>query len=179
VRSEIASGRVCRAVRRPRPRRTTFGLDRASKQEKGKAMQSRRSFVVALSALSLVGLARPLAADRAAEDEAADAARAWLAIVDEGRYAQSWDEAAPAFKEAVTKDQWLQALGSVRAPLGSCLSRKPLARQLVESLPGAPKGPYVVMQFTTDFQGKAGAIETVTPALGADGRWRVSGYFIK
>jgi hypothetical protein len=166
-------------VRRSRPQRTTFAADRASNGKKGKAMQTRRNFVVWLSALSLVGLARPLAADRAAEDEAEDAARAWLAIVDQGRHAQSWDEAAPGFKAAVTKDQWLQALGSVRTPLGSCLSRKPLARRLVESLPGAPKGPYVVIQFTTEFQKKAGAVETITPALGADGRWRVSGYFIR
>ncbi len=141
--------------------------------------QTRRDFVTWLSALSLTGLARPLAADRAAEDQAEDEALAWLKIVDEGRFGQSWEEAAPVFKEAITKDQWLQALGAARSPLGTCLSRKRSARRLVESLPGAPKGPYVVIQFASAFQEKADAVETITPAWGADGRWRVAGYYIK
>jgi hypothetical protein len=142
-------------------------------------VQTRRDFVTWLSALSLTGLARPLAADCASEDEAEDAAAAWLQVVDDGRYGQSWQEASPAFKEAITKEQWLQALGAARAPLGSCLSRKRVARRLVESLPGAPKGPYVVIQYASEFQKKTGAVETITPALGSDGRWRVAGYFIK
>ncbi len=142
-------------------------------------MQTRRDFVVWLSALSLVGLARPLAADGATEDEAEAAARKWLKTVDGGRYLESWQEAAPAFKQAVTKEQWQQALGSVRAPLGRCLSRKLLSRRLVDSLPGAPKGPYVVIQLSADFEKKTGAVETITPALGGDGRWRTAGYFIK
>ena len=35
---------------------------------------------------------------------------AWLAIVDSGKYANSWDETAQPFKSAVTKEQWLSAL---------------------------------------------------------------------
>ncbi len=143
------------------------------------AAQTRREFVTWLSALSLTGLARPLAADHAVEAEAEDAARAWLGVVDDGRYVQSWGEAAPAFKEAITQDQWLRALGSARSPLGSCVSRRLTARRLVDGLPGVPKGPYVVIQFTTEFQKRASAVETITPALGTDGRWHVSGYFIR
>lgn len=140
-------------------------------------MQTRRSFVVWLSALSLVGLARPLAADPGAEDAAEDAARGWLELVDSGRYGESWDQAAAMFKGAVTKEQWQQALSSVRQPLGRCRSRKLLSRKLVEALPNAPKGPYVVIQFQAEFENKRDAVETITPAL--DGRWRVAGYFIK
>ena len=140
-------------------------------------MQTRRDFVTWLSALSLVGLARPLAADGPAEQKAEAAARAWLSLVDGGRYTESWDTAAPAFKAAVTQQQWQQALGAVRRPLGACRSRKRLSRRLVDSLPGAPPGPYVVLQFAAEFEHQPAAVETVTPAL-ADG-WRVSGYFIK
>jgi hypothetical protein len=140
-------------------------------------MQTRRDFVTWLSALSLVGLARPLAADEAAEEQAEAAARAWLSLVDGGRYAESWDAAAPAFKAAVSAAQWQQALGAVRQPLGACRSRRRLSRRLVESLPGAPPGPYVVLQFAAEFEQEPEAVETVTPAL-ADG-WRVSGYFIR
>ena len=148
-------------------------------QTQAPSAQTRRNFVTWLSALSLTGLARPLAADRAVEDEAEAAARAWLEVVDEGRYVQSWGEAAPAFKEAITQDQWLQALASARSPLGDCVSRRRTARRLVDAVPGVPKGPYVVIQFTSEFRKRASAVETITPALGTDGRWHVSGYFIR
>lgn len=47
------------------------------------------------------------------------------------------------------------------------------------SVPGAPDGEYVVVQFKTSFDKKAKAIETVTPMKDPDGQWRVAGYFIK
>jgi hypothetical protein len=141
-------------------------------------MQTRRDFVAVLSALSLAGLARPLAADEPVEEKAEAAARVWLSLVDGGHYAESWDTAAPVFRSAVTKEQWQQALGAVRQPLGACRSRKRLSRKLVESLPGAPPGPYVVLQFAAEFAQKPDAVETITPVLAPDG-WRVSGYFIK
>jgi hypothetical protein len=47
------------------------------------------------------------------------------------------------------------------------------------TLPGVPDGEYVVVQFDTSFEKKKTAIETVTPMKEPDGRWRVSGYFIK
>jgi serine/threonine-protein kinase len=142
-------------------------------------MQTRRDFVTWLSALSLVGLARPLAADDRAEEAATNAARSWLSAVDDERYLTSWNEAAPMFKNVVTTEQWDQAVRSVRTPLGRCLSRTLRSRKLVDAPPGAPRGPYVVIQFATDFERKPDAVETITPALGTDGRWRVAGYFIR
>jgi hypothetical protein len=129
--------------------------------------------------MSLAGLARPLGADPTAEEKAAAAARDWLDLVDGGRYATSWEKAAPAFRCAVPQRQWDQAVHSVRTPLGRCLSRTLRSHKLVDSLPGAPKGPYVVLQFESDFERREHAVETVTPVLGPDGRWRVAGYFIK
>jgi hypothetical protein len=35
------------------------------------------------------------------------------------------------------------------------------------------------VQFDTSFERKSAAVETVTPMIDPDGRWRVSGYFIK
>jgi len=141
-------------------------------------MGTRREFVAWLSALSLAGLARPLQADETAEENAAAAARAWLDLVDGGRYATGWDATAPTFKTVVPRDEWERAVQAVRTPLGRCLSRQLRSHKLVDSLPGAPKGPYAVLRFDTDFENKAGAVETVTPALGHDRLWRVAGYFI-
>ena len=68
---------------------------------------------------------------------------------------------------------------AMRRPLGGLLSRSVQAAKYATSLPGAPDGEYVVIQFTTGFSNKESAIETVTPMKGPDGVWRVSGYFIK
>ena len=103
----------------------------------------------------------------------------WVALADAGDYAASWDQAASAFQQAVTKPQWTNALQTVRTPLGAVKSRKLKSAQVTASAPGAPAGEYVVVQFDTAFENKAAAVETVTPMKGKDGTWRVSGYFIK
>ncbi len=113
------------------------------------------------------------------ETDAEHAAEAWLAEVDAGQYAQSWTEAATQFKSAVDQPSWLKAVDAVRAPLGSLKSRALRSAHYATSLPGAPDGQYVVLQFESAFDKKSSAIETVTPTKDSDGRWRVSGYFIK
>jgi len=37
----------------------------------------------------------------------------------------------------------------------------------------------VVIQYESSFEHKQSAVETITPTLDKDGKWRVSGYFIK
>ena len=113
------------------------------------------------------------------EQLAQQSSESWLALVDSGKYANSWDEAAQLFKSAVTKDQWLDALGKARTPQGKVLSRKLKSATYTKTLPNAPEGEYVVIQYDTDFEHKAGATETIVPMLDKDGKWRVSGYFIK
>jgi len=119
------------------------------------------------------------AADQAAVDEATKAADRWLKLVDAGDYKQSWNTACSLFRNAVTADQWAQQLGSVRKQVGALVSRKLKSAQYATSLPGAPSGKYVVIQYDSVFQNKSDAVETVTPMLDKDGQWRVSGYFIR
>jgi len=106
-------------------------------------------------------------------------AEQWLAMVDEGNYARSWKEAAELFRDAVTQGQWEQSLHGVRKPLGKLMSRKVTTTTYRTSLPGAPDGEYVVVEFTSSFEKKKSAVETVTPMMDKDGKWRVSGYYIK
>jgi hypothetical protein len=118
-------------------------------------------------------------AESAKEKAAVKAAEAWLALVDSGKYAESWQEAAGYFRGAVDKAQWEKSLLSVRKPLGKMIRRKVISAKYYTSLPGAPDGQYVVIQFETSFEKKIKAIETVTPMFETDGVWRVSGYYIK
>lgn len=120
-----------------------------------------------------------IADDSAAVEEAKTAAVAWLEEIDVGKYGEAWDDAAPVIQMAVTKADWEKALKVARTPLGSLKSRKLKSAMFTKTLPGAPDGQYVVIQYETEFENKASATETITPALDKEGKWKVSGYYIK
>ena len=111
-------------------------------------------------------------------DAAVTAAKSWLALVDSKEYKKSWQEAAPFFKDKVKEEQWSEMVASARKPFGVLKSRELSSVMYKTSLPGAPDGEYVVIQFKTSFTDKRESVETVTP-MKADGIWRVSGYYIK
>ncbi len=115
----------------------------------------------------------------AKQEAAKQSAQSWLALVDAANYGQSWQEAATFFKSKVSKAGWEQALQQARAPLGSAGSRTLLGALYQTDLPNAPKGEYVILQYKTEFAGRGPVIETITPMLDKDGKWRVSGYFVK
>jgi hypothetical protein len=121
----------------------------------------------------------PAFADEAAEKKALEASDMWLKLSDSGRSSESWETAAELFRNAVSKEQWSQSLNAVRKPLGKVVKRSVKSKQYATSLPGAPDGEYVVIQYETSFEKKKSSIETVTPMLEKDGKWRVSGYYIK
>lgn len=111
--------------------------------------------------------------------KATKVAKAWLKLVDEGKYARSWDETTEYFKKTVKKEQWERQLTAVRSPLGKALSRKLISKQFRTSLPGVPDGEYAVMIFKTSFEKKKSATEVIVPMLVNDRTWFVSGYYIK
>ena len=130
-------------------------------------------------ALSLILCWLPAYADQAAVKKAVDVSDTWLKLIDNGQYAKSWEQAASFFRNAVTKEQWSQSLNAARKPLGKVIVRKVKSTQYTTTLPGAPDGEYVVIQYETSFANKKSATETVTPMLDNNGKWRVSGYYIR
>ncbi len=135
------------------------------------------AFVIGICLLLWSGMA--IAQGSQKEKAAVAAAHDWLTLVDQGKYAASWEGAAEYFKNAVGRKQWEQSLQAVRKPLGRPISRKEKNKTYATSLPGAPDGEYVVIQFDTSFENKKSAVETVTPMSEKSGKWRVSGYYIK
>jgi opacity protein-like surface antigen len=121
----------------------------------------------------------PVLANDAAEKAADTAARAWLSQIDAGNYGKSWQDAASYFQGAISEKGWTDALTGARKPLGSLLSRKLSNERSTKSLPGAPDGNYVVMQFDTSFSNKKSAVETVTFVQEKDGKWKAAGYYIQ
>lgn len=139
----------------------------------------RRSISTLLSLTIVLGLFSAIHAQQPPEQLAQPSAESWLALVDSGKYAESWQQASSVFKAHVTKDQWQSMLRATLSPLGKNTSRKLLSAKYTKTLPGAPDGEYVVIQYQSSFEHKQSAVETITPMLDKDGQWRVSGYFIK
>lgn len=108
-----------------------------------------------------------------------EAANLWMSLVTEGKYGESWNQAADLFKKAVSKSDWEKSLNGILSAYGKLINRELLSATFKTSLPGAPDGEYVVILYKTIFEKKAEAIETVTPMKDTDGIWRVSGYFIR
>lgn len=134
----------------------------------------RRTVLVA----AVVAVAPCFANNQSAIEAAKTAASSWLKLVDAQDAGASWNQASSAFKLAVTASQWSQALVSVRKPLGALRQRENLAADYKTTLPGAPDGKYVLLQYQSAFERKAAAVESVTVVMDPDGVWRVVGYFI-
>lgn len=130
-----------------------------------------------IAMVSVVGCSS--AGNSQVENKAVDAAKAWLSIVDGGNYADSWVEASVLFKGSVQQAQWVETMETARKPFGKNISRKLKSASYSTTLPGAPDGEYVLIQFESSFENKKSAIETITPMMDKDGKWRVSGYFMK
>jgi hypothetical protein len=146
----------------------------------GEGKENKQMIHKILLVVVLLIFAVPAAAQNIEKEKAAVvSAEKWLGMVDTGKYAESWQEAAEFFRTAVKQEQWKQSLQGVRKPLGKLVTRKLKTRTYTTSLPGAPDGEYVVIEFETSFENKRSAIETVTPMMDKDGKWRVSGYYIK
>jgi Protein of unknown function (DUF4019) len=112
------------------------------------------------------------------EEAAIQAAMKWLISIDAGNYGESWDAASTGFKQAMSRDRWVDAMRGVREPLGKRDSRKTKSAEFHTNLHGVPDSEYVVIQFDTAFVNKNG-VETVTMSLEKDGAWRVAGYFVR
>jgi hypothetical protein len=117
------------------------------------------------------------AEEAAAKKGAEEAARAWLALVDAGRYAESWQQASAIFRGKVTEAQWVEAVGSVAAQVGKVQGRELARAAYADALPDAP-GTYVILQYRTRFEKLPEALETVS--FQRDGTaWKAAGYFVR
>ncbi|MFZ4775305.1 MAG: DUF4019 domain-containing protein [Terrimicrobiaceae bacterium] len=135
-------------------------------------------FTASLLTLILLAFALPSRADETT-DPAVEAAKSWLKLVDSKKYQESWVEAAPFFKGKVKEESWIKMVAPVRDPMGDLKTRELISAVYTKTLPGAPEGEYVVIQFKTAFQNKPDAVETITPMKDDKGAWRVSGYYIR
>lgn len=138
----------------------------------------------ALGALALLFVWQAASAQEpgAAHKDAVEAARTFLALVDQGKYAESWDACAVALKDAIKRDSWAGILSSNRAKLGKFESRKVESEDSATTVPGGPDGQYVLLSYRTSFTAKNKTLavtEVVTVMQDEDKQWRVFRYFVR
>ena len=107
-------------------------------------------------------------------------AQEWLALFDKSNFQATWKEASAFFKSKISAEQWgtrIEQMRTRRPVLDSLRSRSLVAVRYTSSLPKAPDGEYVVVQYKGAYADEEWA-ETVTLKKTPDG-WRVAGYFVK
>src|SRR6478672_3681285 len=149
-------------------------------------MLKRILWILAAAGIALVAAAALLAGDGpepAAEETARKAAESaattWLALVDSGQYGKSWRQASALFQKQISARKWEEAVRAAREPVGKLLSRRFELSKYTKTMPGAPDGEYVGVQYGCSFQNKKEGGESVVMMKEKDGSWRVAGYFIR
>lgn len=139
-------------------------------------MKSRSDLILILTVLGLFFTAGSLFANEKAEKAALSSSAKWLSWVDDGDYGKSWERAAVIFRGMVTKVEWQTRLNTFRKPLGKVSERTVKSKQYTKTLPDAPEGEYVVIEYETVFANRQTVPETVVTVLEKDGKWRIAGY---
>jgi hypothetical protein len=109
----------------------------------------------------------------ATESEAAGAARAaeaFLKLLDESRWADSYAATGAEFRRLNTLDVWSKVSERVRPPLGKVLTRDLVANEWV---PAPPDG-YRLIKFRSAYANGTAQTESVSLAW-EDGAWKVAG----
>ncbi len=105
--------------------------------------------------------------------DALPAIEAWIALMDKGDYAGTWQTASPGFRLVVSEAEWVGKCVKARKPLGNVL-----ARQLKKS--GCTVfGRIFKVQFATRFNGGFDAVETVQFSRQPDGSWKAITYIVR
>lgn len=119
------------------------------------------------------------APDSKAEALAKADADAWLALVDAGKFEESWNAASPYLKQVATKAGWVKSAAAIRSSFGKLVTRTQITTTETGAVPSAPPGRYVGFEFQTKYSNRPLAIEDVLETLCEDGKWRVAGYALR
>jgi len=128
--------------------------------------------------ITLAGIAAALTTFAGpAEDEASAAGQKWIALLDDQKYEESWQQAASMFRDQGKQEQWIVSLKRFRDPLGPPVSRTASRVDFTKTLRAAPDGDYAIIHFTTTFKNKSDVTERLT-LVKEDGKWQAAAYAI-
>jgi hypothetical protein len=132
------------------------------------------------SAILLTAAAHPAPAGpgTALDDDARRAAQSWLALMDGGQYAESWQEAGRLFQRSVTADAWARQAAGIRQRTGSSIARELVTDTEVTDPPGVPPGEYFRIRYETECASAGVVRETVLLQKESGRGWRVVSYVV-
>ena len=104
------------------------------------------------------------------------AAEAFLILIDQGNYEESWAVTSALLRAKVEQDDWAKHLGNTRRPLGTLNHREVGSIEFHDSLEEMPDGEYAILIFDSSFANNDSASEVVGLVLDDESTWRGSGY---
>jgi hypothetical protein len=120
----------------------------------------------------------PLESQSVATLEATTVIEAWLKLLDQGKYAESWDQTGKWFKETAPKQAWCQQTAAIRTSFGPVVSRTFKQSKYATKVWKQPNAQYITIQYDTLFKNQGRGVEEVTAIREADGKWRSLGYYV-
>ena len=124
----------------------------------------------------ILALVVAYASDKVIHDSPQAAAEAFLSLIDQGNYQESWSEASQLLRDNVDAEQWAEHAGSFRKPLGIVDSRKLDSIEYQDSLDDMPVGDYAFVIFNSALADGGSTSEMVGLMLDDEATWRVIGY---
>jgi len=109
-------------------------------------------------------------------DSPQSSAEAFLLLIDQGNYQESWSEASAWLQDNVDANQWAEHAGGYRQPLGIVHDRELNSIEFHDSLEDMPAGDYAFVIFDSSLADNGKTSEMVGLMLDDDSMWRVIGY---
>lgn len=110
-------------------------------------------------------------------------ARVWLALIDNEKYPDGWQQASPLLQKKTSQQEWVKMVVELRKPRRTPNARYIATANSAKSLSGFPDGDYVILQFYTTFSEKELALEAITLVKSNDTNdseiWKVAEYSMR
>ena len=102
----------------------------------------------------------------------------FLALVDGGKYAESWQASASLMQGKIAEKAWVEKLSEARDLSGGMVQRARKSASYSTEAQDSPEGEYIMLIYESDFQKAEDVSEYVTVMLEGD-EWKVAGYFMQ
>jgi hypothetical protein len=126
------------------------------------------------SARAQVAQSSPGTEEQAAQRQALG----YLGYLDQGRFADSYAYTGLLMRNQLDPQTYAAKIENMRSGVGALQGRQLIDANLVNSVPGAPEGQYIVVHYHANYLNLNDAVDTITLAF-QKGYWRVIGYYIK
>jgi len=116
--------------------------------------------------------------DKEKVEQTAPVAEAFLQLLDQGKYAESWQSSAKLMQDKVAENEWVEKLTKARSLSGELVARERTDASYSTEAQDSPDGEYMMFTYSSNYKKANDVSEYVTVALEGT-RWKVAGYFMQ